>query len=95
MTEDNYDTTQLGFDLGEQAESRADVYTIDDIRSDLRGMIAEAKAISASNLWSGQEHRFNKAVFRELCRSMSDEEGQQLAFAFFEQIERIEELLAA
>ncbi len=95
MTEDSSDTVQLGFDLGEQAESPADIYSLEDIRSDLKAMIAEARTISSGNLWSGQEHRFNKAVFRELCRSLPEDERKQLAFEFFEQIERIEELLAA
>lgn len=95
MTEEKSDPAQLGFDLGESEEPRCEVYTLDDIRSDLREMIADAKIIGADNLWSGQEHRYQKAVFRELCRNLPDDEGQQISFAFFSEIERIEQLMAA
>lgn len=95
MTEDESDPAQLGLDLGEGHAPSCEIYSLDDIREDLRDMLAKARAIGPGNLWSGQEHRYQKAVFRELCRSLPEEEGEQLTFAFFEEIERIERLMAA
>lgn len=86
---------QLGFDLTEDVSQQAGVYSLAAMRQDLREMLAAAKMVTHGNLWSGQEHRFNKAVFRELCRNLPEEEGAQLSFEFFEEIERIESLMAA
>lgn len=95
MTNDESNPAQLGLDLAESHLDSCEVYSLDDIRSDLREMLDKVRDIGAENMWSGQEHRYQKAVFRELCRNLPDPEGEQLSFVFFEEIDRIERLMAA
>ncbi len=69
--------------------------TADEIREDAAAILASARAVTADNLWDRRTYRYNKVVFPQMTRWLPDEERDQLCFEFFEELERIELLMAA
>jgi hypothetical protein len=86
---------QLGFDLGETPSGGSFQPNLDEIREDLRTILAAARSVSAESPWDERTYRYNKVVFPQMSRWLPDEEAAQLCFEFSQEIERIEALLAA
>ena len=85
---------QLGFDLGEEKPVS---YTPDpdEVRKELRAILASARAVTGDALWDQRTYRYNKVVFPQMSRWLPDDERDQLCFEFFRELERIELLMAA
>lgn len=66
-----------------------------EVREDANAMLASARAVSADNIWDQRTYRYNKVVFPQMTRWLPDEERDQLCFAFFRELARIETLMAA
>ena len=86
---------QLGFDLGEKPQTQTWEPDPDEIREDAQAILASARAVTADNLWDQRTYRYNKVVFPNMTRWLPDEERDQLCFEFFQELERIELLMAA
>lgn len=89
------DEDQLGFDLGETPPTGSFQPNLDEIREDLRSILAAARSVSAESPWDERTYRYNKVVFPQMSRWLPDDEAAQLCFEFSREIERIEALLAA
>ncbi len=66
-----------------------------EIREDLADILASARAVTAEALWDERTYRYNKVVFPQMSRWLPDDERDQLCFQFFQELERIELLMAA
>lgn len=86
---------QLGFDLGDKAPPETYEPDRDEIREDLAAILESARGVTADAPWDERTYRYNKVVFPQMARWLPDDEAAQLCFEFFEQIERIERLMAA
>ena len=95
MHNDNSDPGQLGFDLGEKIESKSWEPDPDEVREDAQAILASARAVTAENMWDQRTYRYNKVVFPQMTRWLPDDERDQLCFEFFQELERIETLMAA
>lgn len=95
MSEEGSDSEQLGFDLGDTPKRESEWPNPDDVREDAFAMLASARAVTAETLWDRRTYRYNKVVFPQMTRWLPDEEREQLCFAFFKELERIELLMAA
>lgn len=89
------EANQLGFDLGETRAPRRFEPDRDDVRTDLRQLLDEARAAIETPPWDERTFRYNKIVFVQLTRWLPDEEAEQLCLAFAEEAKRIELLYAA
>lgn len=95
MAEDKSDSAQLGFDLGEQPKTVGYVPDLVEIREDAQAILASARAVTSEAMWDERTYRYNKVVFPQMTRWLPDEERDQLCFEFFQELERIELLMAA
>lgn len=95
MSEEGSNTEQLGFDLGLAPEHASEWPNPDEVREDALEMLAAARAVTAECLWDRRTYRYNKVVFPQMTRWLPDDEREQLCFAFFRELERIELLMAA
>jgi len=95
MADESAGPAQLGFDLGEQPKSVGYVPNLAEIREDLAEILASARAVTAESLWDQRTYRYNKVVFPQMSRWLPDDERDQLCFQFFQELERIELLMAA
>lgn len=86
---------QLGFDLGERRDRKAQPFDPDEIRADLMVILADARGVTADALWDDHKLRYNRLVFPNMARWLPDDEAAQLCFEFAREIERIELLMAA
>ena len=86
---------QLGFDLGDGPASASYEPSLDEVREDLAEILASARAVTEEALWDERTYRYNKVVFPQMSRWLPDDERDQLCFAFFQELERIEMLMAA
>jgi hypothetical protein len=86
---------QLGFDLGDDAKPVSYVLDPAEVREDALAILASARAVTAENLWDQRTYRYNKVVFPQMTRWLPDDERDQLCFQFFQELERIEMLMAA
>lgn len=86
---------QLGFDLGEKPSPKGYQPDLAEIRDDLESILQSAKGVTADALWDQRTYRYNKVIFPQMSRWLPDDEAQQLCFAFFKELERIEMLMAA
>jgi hypothetical protein len=87
--------TQFGFDLGDKPASGAYEPNLDEIREDLQAILASARHVSADAPWDERTYRYNKVVFPQMSRWLPDDEAAQFCFEFAQEIERIEQLMAA
>ncbi len=86
---------QLGFDLGGKAPARSCEPDRDEIREDLAAILESARSVTAEEPWDERTYRYNKVVFPQMTRWLPEHEAAQLCFAFKQELERIELLLAA
>ena len=87
---------QFGFDLGEQARADKPLFDPDEIREDCLALIAEARRNGPELIWDAETLKYNRIVFPHLASWIPDEEERaQLCFAFTQEADRIELLLAA
>lgn len=86
---------QLGLDLGDEPAPATYEPDLDEIRSDLRAILDSARHVSVDALWDERTYRYNKVVFPQMSRWLPDDEAAQLCFEFAQEIERIEQLMAA
>lgn len=86
---------QFGFDLGEKAPSATYEPDRDEIREDLAEILRSARGVTAEAPWDDRTYRYNKIVFIQMARWLPDDEAAQLCFDFRQEIERIEQLMAA
>ena len=86
---------QLGLDLGDKPVPATYEPNLDEIRSDLKAILDSARHVSADEPWDERTYRYNKVVFPQMSRWLPDDEAAQLCFEFAQQIERIEQLMAA
>lgn len=89
------DRRQLGFDLGDKPAETTYEPNLDEIREDLAEILESARRVTADAPWDERTYRYNKVVFPQMSRWLPDAERDQLCFAFFREIERIEQLMAA
>lgn len=74
---------------------RAEVVDPDDVRLELLGILAIAKAARDEAPWDRRTHRYHEVVFPQMANWLPDDEAEQLCFEFARELERIEALLAA
>lgn len=86
---------QLGFDLGDAPAARSYAPDPADIRAELLQLLETARAAQDRAPWDARTFRYHKTVFPQMARWLPDDERDQLCFAFAEQVERIELLMAA
>ena len=85
---------QLGFELGGDG-SAAGEPNLGEIREDLTAILDEARRVTSGGQWDAGKLRYKKIVFLRLATLLPDGEGEQLSFHFLEELDRIEQLLAA
>jgi hypothetical protein len=83
------------FDFGEKPEPSRYQPNLDEVREDLDAILEAARAVTAENLWDLRTYKYNKIVFPQMSRWLPDNERDQLCFEFFQELERIELLMAA
>ena len=91
---DLFGPSQLGLGL---EDTRPDPTKVDpeEIRLELRALLALAKAAQDEAPWDLRTHRYQQVVFPQMANWLPDDEAQQLCFEFAKELERIEHLLAA
>lgn len=91
---DLFGPSQLGLGL---EDTRPDPTKIDpeEIRQELRALLALAKAAHDEAPWDLRTHRYHQVVFPQMANWLPDDEAQQLCFEFAKELERIGQLLAA
>lgn len=90
------DDDQLGFNLGDEERRDGPLFDPVQIRADAHRLLADARAAGAEGPWDAGELRYQRILFPHLVSWLPDaEERSQLCFAFLQEIERIELLLAA
>ena len=88
---------QPGFDFGEKPhDPDKPLFDSDEIREDCLAMLAEARANVDNLVWDAGKLKYNRILFPHVASWITDEEERaQLCFAFAQECERIELLLAA
>ena len=86
---------QLGLDLGTKQQDTSSGIDPDEVRAEMKLMLASARNATAEALWDERTFRYNKLVFPQMARWLPDDEAAQFCFAFRIEVERIELLLAA
>lgn len=82
-------------DLFPQAP-REETVDPDDVRAELIDLLAIARAARDAAPWDRRTQRYHRVVFPQMARWLRDEgEAAQLCFEFAQELDRIEELLAA
>ena len=81
-------------DLFPQAP-RVETVDPDDVRAELIDLLAVARAARDAAPWDRRTQRYHRVVFPQMARWLPDDEAAQLCFAFAQELDRIEELLAA
>ncbi|MCL4672508.1 MAG: hypothetical protein KJZ64_06145 [Sphingomonadaceae bacterium] len=96
MATDSTGPAQLRFGFAEEKPTQESwLPNPDDVREDALAILASARAVTADNLWDQRTLRYNKVVFPNMTKWLPDDEREQLCFAFFREVERIELLMAA
>lgn len=96
MTQVSTGLAQLGFGFTEEKPQQESwLPDPEHVREDALAILASARAVTADNLWDQRTFRYNKVVFPNMTKWLSDDEREQLCFEFFREVERIELLMAA
>lgn len=66
-----------------------------EVRQELLGVLAEAKAARDRCPWDERTFKYHKVVFPQMANWLDAAERDQLRFEFAQEIKRIEMLLAA
>jgi hypothetical protein len=82
------------FDMFPQ-ERREEVVDPEEVRAELRDILAIARAARDAAPWDRRTHRYHQVVFPQMANWLPEDERNQLCFAFAAELERIEALLAA
>lgn len=86
---------QLGLELGVEAASSTYAPNLSEICEDLAAILLSARSGGEVSPWDERTLRYNKIVFVQMTRWLPDAESAQLCFEFRQEVERIEQLLAA
>src|SRR5579884_740735 len=86
---------QLGFELGEAPVASAYTPNLQHVREDLESILTEARSGVDESPWDERTLRYKKIVFLQMTKWLPDDEAEQLSFVFLQEIDRIEQLLAA
>ena len=86
---------QFGLDLGIKPQGTSSGIDPDEVRTEMKLMLASARNATAEAPWDERTFRYNKLVFPQMARWLPDDEAAQLCFEFRIEVERIEPLLAA
>jgi hypothetical protein len=91
---DLFGPSQLGLGL---EDTRPDPTKVDpeEVRQELRAILAIAKAARDEAPWDRRTHRYHEVVFPQMAGWLPEDEAGQLCFEFARELERIEALLAA
>ncbi len=77
-------------------EPRREVVDPDDVREQMIGLLATARAARDAAPWDARRQRFWRKVYPQMSRWLIDrDEAEQLCFEFAAELDRIETLLAA
>lgn len=95
MEEATTGPAQSAFDFAEAQEAVSWEPDPAEVREDALAILASARAVTADSLWDQRTYRYNKVVFPQMTRWLPDDEREQLCFEFFQELERIELLMAA
>lgn len=86
---------QLGFDLGDARPARRSYEPDrDEIRAELLGVLADARAARDGCPWDARTFKYHKVVFPQMANWLPAEERDQFRLDFAREIERIELLMA-
>lgn len=88
---------ELRFDFGEEPhDPDKPLFDSDEMRLECLALLAEARANVVKLAWDAQTLNYNRILFPHVASWITDEEERaQLCFAFAQECERIELLLAA
>ena len=95
MNENSTTSDQLGFGFAQVSQEVKWEPEADEIRQDALAILASARAVNSENLWDVRTYRYNKVVFPQMTNWLPADERDQLCFEFFQELERIETLMAA
>jgi hypothetical protein len=91
---DLFGPRQLGLGLDDTCPDPTKVDP-EEIRLELRAILAIAKAARDEAPWDRRTHRYHQVVFPQMANWLPEDEAEQLCFEFARELERIEALLAA
>jgi hypothetical protein len=91
----NSGPAQMGFDLGDTAPPASFEPNRDEIRQELNDILAQARDATSRPPWDERTFKYHKTVFPQMANWLPSDERDQLRFAFAQEIERIEMLMAA
>lgn len=91
---DLFGPSQFGLGLEDTRPDRTKVDP-EEIRLELRAILAIAKAARDEAPWDRRTHQYHQVVFPQMANWLPDDEAHQLCFEFARELERIEALLAA
>ena len=86
---------QLGFDIFAEPERPSEWPDPEEVRQELLGVLAEAKAAREFCPWDDRTFKYHKVVFPQMANWLPEAERDQLRFEFAQEVARIELLLAA
>lgn len=91
---DFFGPNQLGLGL---EDTRPDPTNVDpdDVRQELRALLAIAKAAQTEAPWDRRTQQYHQVVFPQMANWLPEDEAEQLCFEFARELQRIEQLLAA
>lgn len=88
--------SQLGLDFGPTPQARAsELPDPNQIRDELHGILAIARRALDACPWDERTFKYHKVVFPQMANWLPEDERDQLRFEFAQEVERIEQLLAA
>jgi hypothetical protein len=93
--EDPENHNQLGFELGDASMSSSYAPNLFHVREDLSTILEEARSSVDSSPWDTRTFRYKKIVFLQMTKWLPEDEAEQFRFDFMQEVERIEQLLAA
>lgn len=67
----------------------------DEVRQELMGVLAAAKAATDECPWDARMFKYHKVVFPQMANWLPPEERDQVRFEFAQEVARIELLMAA
>lgn len=85
------------FSVGLEDTAKAKSYEPDrdEVRQELLGVLAEAKAAKNACPWDERTFKYHKVVFPQMANWLDAAERDQFRFEFAQEVERIESLMAA
>ena len=85
------------FSVGLEDTAKAKSYEPDrdEVRAELLGVLAQAKAAMDECPWDERTFKYHKVVFPQMANWLDAAERDQFRFEFAREVERIESLLAA